>query len=153
MNKIILVSVLVILFLGYALFARGGIQGLYAPITENKQGQVPPTQILYSQTPSTSVVSSAIFKDGNYLGDSADALYGTVQVQAVIKNGVVSDVQFLSYPNTHGTSIMINSYAMPTLTQEAIQAQSSNVDVVSGATLTSMAFQQSLASALLQAKA
>jgi uncharacterized protein with FMN-binding domain len=73
-------------------------------------------------------------------------------VQAVISNGKIVDVQFLQYPNTHGTSIRINSQAMPYLTQEAIQSQSANVNIVSGATDTSIAFQQSLAVALTQAK-
>jgi len=40
---------------------------------------------------------------------------------------------------------------MPKLIQEAITAQSANVATVSGATLTSNAFKQSLASALAQA--
>jgi len=41
---------------------------------------------------------------------------------------------------------------MPSLKQEAIQTQSAQVDIVSGATQTSQAFIQSLASALTKAK-
>ena len=41
---------------------------------------------------------------------------------------------------------------MPWLTQEAIQAQSANVDIISGATLTSEAFAMSLQSALQSAR-
>jgi len=47
---------------------------------------------------------------------------------------------------------MINSQAMPYLTQEAIHTQSANVNGVSGATQTSRAFIESLTSALSQAK-
>ena len=47
----------------------------------------------------------------------------------------------------------INQQAMPVLKQEAIQAQSAQVDGVSGATDTSDAFVQSLTSALTQAQA
>ncbi len=90
--------------------------------------------------------------DGSYTGTPADAYYGTVQVKAVVKNGQLADVQFLQYPNTHSNSVYINSQAMPLLTQEAIQAQSAQIDGVSGATFTSQAFQQSLASALTAAK-
>lgn len=93
-----------------------------------------------------------LYVDGNYTGSAADAYYGNVQVQAVVSGGKLTNVQFLQYPNTHSTSVYINSQAMPYLTQEAIQAQSANVDIVSGATDTSMAFQQSLAAALAQAK-
>ncbi len=93
-----------------------------------------------------------VYKDGSYTGTAADAYYGLVQVKAVITNGSITDVQFLQYPNDRGTSIEINSQAMPLLTQEAIQVQSANVSGVSGATETTLAFRQSLASALILAK-
>lgn len=92
------------------------------------------------------------YTDGSYTGSPADAYYGTVQVKAVIRNGHIADVQFLQYPSDRANSRYINSQAMPLLTQEAIQAQSAQVDGVSGATFTSQAFQQSLASALASAK-
>ena len=47
---------------------------------------------------------------------------------------------------------MINNQVMPWLTQEAIQAQSANVDLISGATLTSEGFVTSLQAALQSAK-
>lgn len=102
---------------------------------------------------STPVAAVGQYRDGTYVGQSADAFYGLVQVQAVVSNGAVSDVAFLDYPHTHGTSVSINSYAAPMLVQEAISAQGADVDVVSGATLTSLAFRQSLESALVRAKA
>lgn len=92
------------------------------------------------------------YKNGSYTGSPADAYYGTVQVKAVIQGGQISDVQFLQYPSDRSTSRYINSQAMPLLTQEAIQAQNANVSGVSGATATSGAFIQSLASALALAK-
>lgn len=92
------------------------------------------------------------YKDGSYTGSVADAYYGLIQVQAIIQGGQINDVQFLSYPNDRQNSIRINTYAMPILKSEAIQAQNANVDIVSGATLSSQAFQQSLASALVKAK-
>jgi len=92
------------------------------------------------------------YRNGAFTGDIMDAYYGNVQVDAVIKGGGVSDVQFLDHPQDRSRSIAINEYAMPILTSEAIQAQSANVDVVSGATATSDAFVQSLRSALAQAK-
>jgi len=91
------------------------------------------------------------YADGSYTGDPADAYYGTIQVRAIIQNGALSDVQFLQHPNDRSTSVRINNYAMPILKQEAISAQNANVDIVSGATDTSYAFTQSLASALNQA--
>jgi uncharacterized protein with FMN-binding domain len=92
------------------------------------------------------------YADGTYTGSPADAYYGMVQVQAVVQNGKLANVQILQYPNTHSTSIYINQQALPYLVQEALQSQNANVNIVSGATDTSMAFQQSLSSALAQAK-
>ena len=91
------------------------------------------------------------YKDGKYIGTAADAFYGNVQVVATVSGGKLSNVQFLQYPNDRSHSIEINQYALPILRREAIQAQNANVDIVSGATDSSYAFQQSLQSALSQA--
>ncbi len=104
-----------------------------------------------SETTNTSNTATT-YKDGSYTGTVADAFYGNIQVKAIISGGKITDVQFLQYPNDQGNSIEINTYAMPILTQEAIKAQSSNVNIVSGATDSSAAFIQSLADALTQAK-
>ncbi|MBI5613770.1 FMN-binding protein [Candidatus Gottesmanbacteria bacterium] len=94
---------------------------------------------------------SGKFKDGSYVGSVADAIYGNIQVKATIQNGQLSDVVFLQYPNDRDRSIEINTFAMPILKREAIAAQSAEVDVVSGATDSSIAFTESLTSALSKA--
>jgi uncharacterized protein with FMN-binding domain len=91
------------------------------------------------------------YKNGQYIGQSANAYYGNIQVEVTIASGAITSVQFLDYPHDRRTSQYINQQAMPILQQEAIQAQSANVDTVSGATDSSGAFQQSLSSALAQA--
>ena len=91
------------------------------------------------------------YVDGTYTGTVADAFYGYVQVEASIRGGKLVDVQFLQYPNDRRTSQEINSQATPVLRSEALQAQSANVDTVSGASDTSAAFIESLSAALLQA--
>lgn len=98
-------------------------------------------------------VAQGRYKNGTYTGATADAFYGNVQVRVTVSNGQIADVQFLQYPQDRSTSQYINSQATPVLRSEAIQAQSAQVDIVSGATATSQAFQQSLTSALVQAKA
>jgi len=95
--------------------------------------------------------NSSQYKGGTYTGSVADAYYGNVQVSATISGGKITDVKFLQYPDTHSTSVAINQQAMPYLQQEAIQAQSANVQLISGATFTSQAFIQSLQAALSQA--
>ena len=111
------------------------------------------------ETPGATVTSNASttpgspYKDGSYTGSVADAQWGVVQVKAVITIGKISDVQFLQYPNDRSRSIYINSIADPQLSSEAIQAQSAEVDIVTGATDSSEAFMQSLSDALSQARA
>lgn len=104
-------------------------------------------------TPKKTVAkTSGMYTDGTYTGNSADAYYGYIKVQAIIKNGKLANVIFLDHPQDRNNSIRINNYAMPVLKQEAIRAQSSNVDTVSGASFSSGAFRESLADALSQAR-
>lgn len=91
------------------------------------------------------------YKDGTYTGSVADAYYGYVQVQVTITGGKITDVTFLQHPNDNDTSRYINSQAMPYLQQEAVQAQKAQVNTITGATDTSLAFIQSLTAALSHA--
>src|SRR5438270_9576354 len=104
-------------------------------------------------TPNATQTPGSLYKDGSYTGSVADAQWGVVQVKAVIQNGKITNVQFLQYPNDRNRSIEINSIADPQLSSEAIQAQSANVNIVTGATDSSDAFIQSLTDALSQARA
>jgi uncharacterized protein with FMN-binding domain len=113
---------------------------------------------LFTGSSSSTITSSGSlspkppFKDGTYIGNPEDAFYGNIQVQTVISAGKIVDVQFLQYPGDRTRSLAINTLAMPNLKQEAIQAQSANVDIISGATDSSNAFVQSLSSALAKSK-
>lgn len=99
----------------------------------------------------TGAIATSPYKDGNYKGSAANAYYGLVQVQAQIQSGQLVHVEVLQYPSDRRTSRKINARALPTLQREAIQAQSSRIDYISGATLSSAAFAKSLSSALSQA--
>jgi len=104
-------------------------------------------------TPSAAQTPGTVYRDGSYTGSVEDAQWGYVQVKAIITNGKITDVKFLQYPNDRSRSRYINSIADPQLISEAIQAQSANVDFVTGATDSSLAFMQSLTDALSQAQA
>jgi uncharacterized protein with FMN-binding domain len=93
------------------------------------------------------------YKDGTYAGVSTSAYWGNMQVQATVANGQLTNIQFLQWPNDRSRSVRINQQALPLLVQEAIQAQSGKVNVISGATDSSRAFSQSLQSALVKAQA
>jgi uncharacterized protein with FMN-binding domain len=61
-------------------------------------------------------------------------------------------VAVLQYPNGNSRDGEINSYALPILIRETVNAQSANIDMVSGATITSGGYVQSLQSALDEAR-
>jgi uncharacterized protein with FMN-binding domain len=88
---------------------------------------------------------------GQLTGSPVQIPFGTVQVQVTMQNGTITDVQALQLPNDRGHSAQISSYAGPQLRNEALQAQSAQIDSISGATYTSYGYQQSLQSALDQA--
>ncbi|UJW30840.1 FMN-binding protein [Saccharothrix sp. AJ9571] len=69
--------------------------------------------------------------------------HGIVQVQVVLTDGSITEVQVLRAPATKPTE-----EALPTLREEALNAQSAEIDTVSGATMTSEAYAESLQAAL-----
>lgn len=90
---------------------------------------------------------------GRFTGPTVNAYYGYVKVQAVVDKGKLQNVVVLEHPNDNGTSRYINSVALPYLVKEAVQTQSANINLISGATFSSEAFVQSLSSALSKAGA
>jgi len=83
-----------------------------------------------------------------YTGTAASTRWGDVQVAITVTNGRITDVQVPVYPDGNGRDQEINAYALPTLRQETLDAQSADIDAVSGATVTSDDYLQSLRSAL-----
>ncbi len=105
-------------------------------------------------TPAVRIASATTgLNDGTYAGPVVNAYYGLMQIEAVVSNGRLSTIHVLQYPNDRRTSIFINRQALPMLRDEVISAQSARVDIVSGATLSSRAFIQSLGAALNKAHA
>jgi uncharacterized protein with FMN-binding domain len=72
-------------------------------------------------------------------------------VEITTAGGAITKVSVLQYPRGDPRDDQINGYALPILVQEAMDAQSANIDMVSGATYTSEGYLQSLQSALDQA--
>lgn len=168
MKKFLLSTGVIVVFAIYAIHQRSEAEVASQVIVARRTSQpgststtVPatstPVDPQATQAPQTSQMMmtpmpmSLGYKDGTYTGDVADAFYGNVQVQVAISGGKITDVTFLQYPNDRSTSQMINSQAMPLLQQETIQAQSAQIDGVSGATETTRAFIESLGVALQKA--
>lgn len=81
-------------------------------------------------------------------GDAVDTRYGPVQVQITVANGKITAADVLQVPKQSRNDQMINSRAVPILDAEAVSAQSAKVDAVSGATVTSDGYAESLQSAI-----
>ncbi|MBE1588962.1 FMN-binding protein [Nonomuraea angiospora] len=81
-------------------------------------------------------------------GDPAETRWGPVQVAITVSGGKIADVQVLQAPDGNRRDIEINDAALPILTQEALSAQSAQIDTVSGATYTSEGYARSLQSAI-----
>ncbi len=73
-----------------------------------------------------------------------------MQVEATIQDGVIVDITWISLPADRHSQ-RINDYAGPALVEEALAAQSAQVDTISGATWTSEGFRYSLQSILTEA--
>lgn len=161
MIKKLVVSIFVVLtFVIYSIHQRGEGAAALARVVNSNNGTSsnitsvsPSTTSTAPHSQSSNTPTTGQYKDGTYTGSKSDAFYGYIQVQVTVSGGKMNDVVFLQYPNDQGNSVEINDYAMPILKQQAISAQSSRVDGVSGATDTSQAFVQSLSDALSQAKA
>ena len=85
-----------------------------------------------------------------FLGNAANNDYGgQLQVQITVDNGKITAITTPVTPG--GRNSQYSNYAVPTLTQEALTAQSANIQGVSGASAISRAWKQSLASAISKA--
>jgi len=84
-------------------------------------------------------------------GPSVAMRWGPVQVTIIVTGKRITDVRS-SAPMERPRSAYINKQAIPLLRSEALQAQSANVDLISGATMTSEAFDASLQAALKTAR-
>ncbi|MEU6347726.1 FMN-binding protein [Streptomyces sp. NPDC047072] len=76
-------------------------------------------------------------------GTAVDTEKGTVQVQVTFEGDKISAVQMLQQPNHPQTTA-----AVPKLIAETLEAQSADIDSVSGATITSEGYKESLQAAI-----
>jgi len=102
---------------------------------------------------SGSATTGSGLKDGTFTGQAVDTRYGAVQVAITVSGGQITDVSVPQYPNTERRDEEINAQAIPMLISETKNAQSAQIDMISGATFTSDGYTQSLQSAIDQAKA
>ncbi len=131
---------------------------LPTPLLEETAVYIPPTLTPISVPPTaepTAVPTSVgQYMDGDYLGASVRTdRWGNTQVIAHIEDGMLVDVEIAQYPNGKGKSSRISWAAFPTLITEAVRNQDADINIVTRATDTSVAFIESLESALEEAAA
>ena len=81
-------------------------------------------------------------------GPVVDTRYGPVQVEVTLDGSTITAIAAIQLPGGDRRSEQISNRAEPTLQSEALQAQSANIDGVSGATYTSEGYARSLQAAL-----
>jgi uncharacterized protein with FMN-binding domain len=82
------------------------------------------------------------------LGAAADTQWGVVQVRIGVRDGKVVSSQAVQSPRSNATSLSISARALPVLGKQAVAAQTGEIDGVSGATITSGGYRESLQSAI-----
>ena len=91
-------------------------------------------------------VRAATYNDGTYEA-TVDAAHGPLSVEVTVADGVISDVVVTEHSETEG----LTDPAVTDLPTEIVESNSTDVDVVSGATVTSNAVKSAVDEALFAA--
>ena len=137
---------------GYYTFLKPSIQT--TPINQktqntNQEGNKESKNTTNNSTSSTK--EGVTYKDGTYTGAVTKTNVGNFQVSVAVQGGKIANVNVLLQPDEE-FSQSINKTALPKYVEEAIEAQSSDIALVSGASETFKGFKGSLQDALNKAK-
>ena len=119
------------------------------PVHNTAVAQAPPAIVTAPSTsappPSSSTPDTRAKPDATVTtrGSAESSNYGTVQVQATFTGSRLSVVTLLQAPDG-GRALT----ALPRLQEEAVKAQSADIDTVTGATETSESYKKSLQAAI-----
>ena len=130
-----------------ALSARGEFQG--APIADVQALEARQAAAAYAAQAANEAdipPTAAVYRDGVYTGAAA-GYSGQVELTVTISEGTITDIQV-----TDSETAAIGGQALPELVRQAKAGKTQWADAVSGASLTTHAFQQALEQALSQAR-
>jgi uncharacterized protein with FMN-binding domain len=144
------VSALVLLFSYHTSLGSSGSSAGTAATTGNAPDQSA-TGGTTSNGSSASSGSSGSTASDTYTGDAVNTRWGVVQVEITVQDGKITKSEAVQYPTENHKDQEINAYAVPQLNSEVVDKQSGSIDAVSGATVTSGGYIQSLQSAIDQA--
>jgi uncharacterized protein with FMN-binding domain len=114
------------------------------PVATGRAPGLPPV----TSPPTASTTPNGTGRNGTFTGNAVNTRFGPVQVQITVSDGKITSAQAVQVPHETSRDVRINSAAVPVLIQETLQAQSAQIDTVSGATYTSDGYAQSLQSAI-----
>ncbi|MFZ7121110.1 MAG: FMN-binding protein [Eubacteriaceae bacterium] len=92
--------------------------------------------------------STTGYTDGTYEGSSDAGMHAGLKVSVVVENGEISEVNVVEHSETDG----IGTVAVAKLPDMIVEAQSTEVDTVSGASKSSAAIIEAVNNALAQAE-
>lgn len=110
--------------------------GTEAPANNETEGS--------TETPAANVS----YKDGTYEGTSDAGISEGLKVSVTVEGGKITAVEVVEHNETEG----IGTNAISALPEKIVEAQSTDVDDVSGATLSSAAIKEAVDNALEQAQ-
>ncbi len=93
-------------------------------------------------------VKAPVYADGEYTGSSTAGMGGKLNVAVIITEGMISDVKVTAHNETPG----IGTNAIDALPGKIVEAQSTEVDSVAGASMTSTAIKEAVGAALAEAE-
>lgn len=88
------------------------------------------------------------YKDGTYEGTSDQGMHPGLKVSVTVEDGKMTQINVIEYNETEG----IGTQAIEQLPEKIIEAQSTDVDSISGASVSSDAIKDAVNKALEQAK-
>ena len=124
---------------GCAVIAAAGFAAA-PPLHPVRQGADPEPGTSATPGPSSTSASGGQTFDG----PAVENPRGVYQAQITVVDGVVTDVVALQAGTSAPESVRVNDMAIPMFKERVLEAQSADVEAVSGASFTSPAFLESL---------
>jgi uncharacterized protein with FMN-binding domain len=125
--------------------------GYHTSTNKTSSAAAPSSASSPTSTATSTPSASPSTKITTYQGSVAQTRWGPVQVQVSVQNGKITKVTIVQQPDGNRRDAEINAQAIPILIDETVSAQSADIDMVSGATVTSEGYVQSLQAALDEA--
>ncbi len=137
---------------GYYTFVKPSIQTTTSNQKTQNTSQMKNTESKNTTNNSSSSTKEGVmYKDGTYTGAVRETSVGEFQVNVTVQGGKIANINVLLQPDEE-FSRSINKTALPKYVEEAIEAQGSDIALVSGASETFKGFKGSLQDALNKAK-